>query len=97
MMLIVQVFYALQVCSVIEQMEEMTCIKKINSLCEYYDRGLELTEIEVKFCLSCMMPISLRFIMIHQWKKLMKIVSTNNFKPLSQIITMLIMTHQVGY
>ena len=37
MMLIVQVFYELQVCSVVEQMEEMTCIKKINSLCEYYE------------------------------------------------------------
>lgn len=86
MMLIVQVLHELQVCSVVEQMEEMTCMKKINSLmCEYYDKGLELTEIKVKFCLSFMMPISLRFIypMIYQWKKLMKIVSTSNFKPLS--------------
>lgn len=90
MMLIGQVFYELQVCSVVEQMEEMTCMKKINSLC-YYNKGLEQTEIEVKFCLSCMMPISLRFIylMIYrknwklEWKKLMKIVSTSNFKSLS--------------
>ena len=37
MMLIVQVFYELKVCSVVEQMEEMTCIKKINSVCEYYE------------------------------------------------------------
>ena len=84
MMLIGQVFYELEVCSVVEQMEEMTCMKKINSLC-YYNKGLEPTEIKVKFCLSCMMPISLRFIylMIYQWKKLLKIVSTNNFKSLS--------------
>ena len=50
-MLIVQVFYELQVCSVVEQMEEMTCIKNINSLCEYY----KTEEIKVyKCCVSCM-------------------------------------------
>lgn len=58
-MLIVQVFYELQVCSVVEQMEEMTCIKKINSLCEYYEKE----ELKVNIvCLVCMMSISLRFI-----------------------------------
>ena len=33
---IVQVIYELEVCSVLEQMKEMMCMKKINSLCKFF-------------------------------------------------------------
>ena len=39
---IVQVIYELEVCSVLEQMEEMMCMKKISSLCKFYEIDLEL-------------------------------------------------------
>ena len=43
---IVQVIYKLEVCSVLEQMEEMMCMKKINSLCKFYEIDLiEETEL----------------------------------------------------
>ena len=37
---IVQVIYKLEVCSVLEQMKEMMCMRKINSLCKFYEIDL---------------------------------------------------------
>ena len=36
----VQDIYKLEVCSVLEQMKEMMCMKKINSLCKFYEIDL---------------------------------------------------------
>ena len=60
MMLIVQVFYhyELKMCSVTKQMEEMTCITKINLLLKFYKKNLIEETGPVKFaCLSCMISI----------------------------------------
>ena len=45
---IVQVIYKLKVCSVLEQMKEMMCMKKINSLCKIYEIDpIEETDLEL--------------------------------------------------
>lgn len=83
----------LKVWSVQEQMKEMMCIEKINSLLECKKMKLIEESELVKFkCLGCMIS-TFPSLMTQSQRKQMRIISMINFKSLSQIISKLIMTH----